>query len=46
MDRLRDKVFSGSTELLMTHLVSDERLTPETMKRLRELLDERIDEEE
>jgi len=46
LDRLRDKVFSGSTELLMTHLVSDTRLTPETMKRLRALLDERLNEEE
>ena len=42
LDRLRDKVFAGSSELLMTQLVSDERLSTETVKRLRKLLDERL----
>lgn len=46
LDRLRDKVFSGSTELLMTHLVSDSRLNAKTLRRLRKLLDERLAEED
>lgn len=45
LDRLRDKVYSGSSELLVTHLVSDERLPRGTIKRLRELLDERLGED-
>jgi predicted transcriptional regulator len=35
---LTDKLFQGSSELLMTHLVSDQRLSPEQVKRLRRLL--------
>ena len=46
LDRLRDKVFAGSSELLMTQLVSDERLSTETVKRLQKLLDERLGEPE
>lgn len=42
LGRLKDKVFSGSAELLMTQLVSDEQLSPEAVKRLRELLDQRL----
>lgn len=45
LGRLRDKVFSGSAELLVTHLVSEERLSPDAVKRLRELLDRRIEAE-
>lgn len=44
--RLRDKVFSGSAEQLMTHLVSEEQLSPDAVRRLRKLLDQRLEEEE
>ncbi len=46
LDRLRDKVYSGSTETLMTNLVTDERLSARTIRRLRKLLDERLEKEE
>ncbi len=42
LGRLKDKVFSGSAELLMTQLVSEEQLSPEAVRRLRELLDKRL----
>ncbi len=42
LGRLRDKVFAGSAELLMTQLVSEEQLSPEAVARLRELLDKRL----
>ena len=38
---LARKLFKGSTELLLTHLVADEKLTDTEIKRLRSLLDER-----
>jgi predicted transcriptional regulator len=40
---LRDlslKLFKGSAELLLTHLVSDQKLTDEEIRRIRRLLDE------
>jgi BlaI family penicillinase repressor len=37
---LAHKLFEGSTELLLTHLVSDRRLGRAELKRLRRLLDE------
>ena len=46
LDRLRDKVYSGSTEMLVANLVSDERLSAQTIRRLRKLLDERLEKEE
>lgn len=46
LSRLRDKVFSGSAELLAAHLVSDEQLSPAAVRRLRKLLDQRLDKEE
>ncbi len=42
LGRLRDKVFSGSAELLMAQLVSDEQLSPGAVRRLREMLDKRL----
>lgn len=36
---LTDKLFDGSRELLLTHLVSDKRLSVDEIRRLRELLD-------
>jgi predicted transcriptional regulator len=44
--RLVKKVFGGSPELLLTHLVSDRNLTAAELKRMRKLLDERLREEE
>jgi predicted transcriptional regulator len=38
---LARKLFKGSTELLVTHLVADEKLTDAEIKRLKSLLDER-----
>ena len=46
LDRLRDKVYSGSTERLVASLFSDERLSAHTNRRLRKLLDERLEKEE
>jgi predicted transcriptional regulator len=35
---LKQKLFRGSTELLFTHLVSGQKLSPEQIKRMRKLL--------
>jgi predicted transcriptional regulator len=35
---LTNKLFSGSTELLFTHLVADQKLTPKQLERLRKAL--------
>jgi len=40
--RLVDKVFQGSPELLMTHLVSDKNLSDGDLRRLRKLLETRL----
>lgn len=40
--RLVRKLFSGSSELLMTRLVSDQNLSSEEAERLRQLLEERV----
>jgi BlaI family transcriptional regulator, penicillinase repressor len=40
--RLVDKVFDGSAEALLTHLVSDRKLSRTKLTRLRALLDERL----
>jgi predicted transcriptional regulator len=37
---LTDKLFSGSAELLLTRLVSDKKLKPEQIRRLRKILDD------
>jgi BlaI family transcriptional regulator, penicillinase repressor len=44
--RLLRKLFRGSPELLLTQLVTERGLTTEQLERMRELLDERIDEQE
>lgn len=41
LQHLTDKLFKGSTELLFTHLVSDQKLSPEQIAKLRALLAER-----
>lgn len=45
LSHLTSKLFKGSTELLFAHLVSDQRLTPEQIKRMRKLLTEKSDKE-
>jgi len=40
--RLVQKLFRGSPELLLTHLVSDRELGPNDLRRLQRLLEERI----
>ena len=43
--RVVQKLFGGSTELLLTQLVSDRRLSERELRRMRKLLDERLREE-
>ena len=38
---MADKFFKGSTAMLLTHLVADEKLKPDDVKRLRSLLSKR-----
>jgi BlaI family transcriptional regulator, penicillinase repressor len=40
--RLTRKIFRGSPELLLTHLVADRSIGDEELKRLREVLDRRL----
>lgn len=40
--RITRKLFAGRPELLLTGLVSDEEITPEELRRMRALLDERL----
>ncbi len=42
VDRITRKLFAGSTETLLTHLVSDQELTEEQLERIRALLDVRL----
>lgn len=42
LERLTRKLFSGSTTLLLTHLVSERDLSEEELHRLRGLLEERL----
>jgi BlaI family transcriptional regulator, penicillinase repressor len=44
--RVVDKLFGGSTERLLTHLVSERSIDPKELRRLRQLLDEKIKESE
>lgn len=43
--RLKRKLFQGSPELLLTQLVSDRSLSEEDLRRMRRLLDQRLEEE-
>ncbi|MGD8340525.1 MAG: BlaI/MecI/CopY family transcriptional regulator [Gammaproteobacteria bacterium] len=43
---LTQKLFQGSTELLLTRLVADEKLSDAEIRRIRELLDEQTQREE
>jgi len=42
VQRLIDTVFAGSAEALLTHLVSDAKLSRAKLARMRKLLDERL----
>lgn len=42
--RLVDTVFGGSPEALVTHFVRDRRLSADELRRIRAILDERIEE--
>ena len=44
--RVTRKLFSGSPELLMAHLLNERGLTEDQLRRLRTLVDERLKEEE
>ncbi len=45
LQRLLGKVFAGSPELLLTHLVAQRGLTAEQLEGMKRLLDERLEEE-
>jgi BlaI family transcriptional regulator, penicillinase repressor len=40
--RLVEKMFGGSTERLLTHLVNERNVSPEELRRLRRLLDQKL----
>ena len=42
LERLVDKVFGGSAELLLTHLVKDRKLNAAELRRIRRVLDDRL----
>lgn len=44
--RVRDNLFSGSSELLLTRLVEDQPLSGDELRRLKDLLDRRLAEED
>ena len=44
--RLTNRLFSGSRELLLTRLVEDDELTEAELRRMRDLLERRLREEE
>lgn len=46
LQRIREKIFGGSDALLLTHFVSERNLSPEQLRRLRSLIEERLEETE
>ncbi len=46
LKRVTRRLFSGSPELVLTHLVENEELTAEELRRMRDLLSDRLEEEE
>jgi BlaI family transcriptional regulator, penicillinase repressor len=46
LQRLTRKIFRGSPELLLTHLVAQRELSKEQLESMRRLLDERLDRED
>ena len=45
LGRLVDKVFHGSASMLLAQLVSERALPPDELRRMRDLLDRRLEEE-
>jgi predicted transcriptional regulator len=45
LSRLIDKVFAGSPEMLLAQLVGDRDLSSDELRRLRKLVDERLEED-
>ncbi|RAP56152.1 BlaI/MecI/CopY family transcriptional regulator [Oleiagrimonas sp. MCCC 1A03011] len=45
VQHLTDKLFKGSAELLFSHLVSEQKLSAEQIRRMRQMLAEHADEE-
>ncbi|MDX1645645.1 MAG: BlaI/MecI/CopY family transcriptional regulator [Longimicrobiales bacterium] len=46
LKRLKERLFGGSHELLLTRLVDDQDLTEKELRRMRDLLARRLEEEE
>lgn len=46
LERLTRRLFQGSPELLLTHLVSRKKLSPAQLKRLRKLVDSQLPEDD
>ena len=46
INRILDKIFHGSAELLLARLVSDPKISQEDIQRMRKLLDEASEEED
>ena len=46
LDRLTRKLFAGSTELLLTHLVAGRALSDTELRRIRRLVDARLEDED
>jgi BlaI family transcriptional regulator, penicillinase repressor len=46
LGRIVDKIFHGSAELLLARLVSERRIPPAELERMRRLLDDRLREED
>ena len=46
LQRVLRKIYAGSTEMLLTQLVSDRKLSAPELKRMRQLLDDRLSQEE
>lgn len=44
LDRVLDKIYQGSRELLVTRLLADEEVSSGELRRIRKLLDERLGE--
>jgi predicted transcriptional regulator len=42
LTKVLDRVFGGSAELLLTHLVAERELSPDELKRLRKLVDDHL----
>ncbi len=46
LERLTGRLFQGSPELLLTHLVSARQLSESQLRRLRELVDDQLEEDQ